>query len=189
MFERCIVNSTLTHTNPDLTKEERVATCKIDNHADTCCLGPNFVLIYFTGKVCNVSSFLQDLPNQEATPICTGTTAYEDSYGQMHIIVINEALWFGDRMEASLINPNQIRAHGLQSYDDPADPNRDLGLQVNHLTLPFTMKGTTCSFTLRTPIAWELDNCPHLEVTSDMEWQSEAVHFFKIQRRNKVAIY
>jgi len=144
---------------------------------DTCCLGPNFVPLYYMGKVYNVSSFLQDLPNQEAISICTGATAYDDNFGQTHILIVNMALWFGDRLEASLINPNQIRAHGIQLCDDPTDPNRDLGLQINHLFLPFIMEGITCTFTLRTPTEWELDNCPHLEVTSDTKWLPKAAHF------------
>jgi len=41
------------------------------------------------------------------------------------------------------------------------------------------MEGTTCSFTSRTPMEWELDNFPHLEVTSDTEWLPKAAHFLQ----------
>jgi len=177
--DRCHVNSASSHTNTEIAQQEKITTCEMDNHVDTCCLGPNFTLIYFTGKVCDMSSFLQDLPNQEAIPICTAAMAYKDNYGQTHIIVINKALQFGTKLDISLINPNQIRALGILLCDDPTDPNRDIGMYVQQLNLPFTMKGMTCSFISRMPMAWELDNCPHLEITSDMEWDPKAMYFLQ----------
>ena len=69
---------------------------ELDSHADTCCLGLNFVPIYFTGKICDVAPFLSDLPNQQVVQICSGATAFDDGDGGTYILVINEALWFGD---------------------------------------------------------------------------------------------
>jgi len=86
--------------------ESQVGMCELDSHADTCCLGLNFVPIYFTGKICDVAPFLSDLPNQQGVQICSGATAFDDGDGGTYILVINEALWFGDRMQHSLINPN-----------------------------------------------------------------------------------
>jgi len=70
--DRQQISSASSHINLDTTQQEKIATCEMDNHANSCRLGLNFAPIYFTGKVCDVSSFLQDLPNQEAIPICTG---------------------------------------------------------------------------------------------------------------------
>ncbi len=84
------------------------------------CLGMNFVPIYFTGKICNVAPFLSNLPNQQGVQICSGATAYDDGDGGTYIFVINEALWFGEKMQ----NPNQVRAYGISLCNDPTDPNQ-----------------------------------------------------------------
>jgi len=39
------------------------------------------------------------------------------------------------------------------------------------------MNGTTCLFNTRTPTTWELDNCQHVELTSDNEWLPHDDHF------------
>jgi len=39
------------------------------------------------------------------------------------------------------------------------------------------MAGLTCIFPTRTQTQWELDNCPHVELTSDLEWNPNGVHF------------
>jgi len=85
-----------------------VANCEIDSHADTCCLGANFVPVYFSGKVCDVSPFLDSMPIQSNVDICTGATAFEDETGNTMILIVNEVLWMGDKMQHSLINPYQI---------------------------------------------------------------------------------
>jgi len=80
-------------------------------------------------------------------------------------------------MEHSLINPNQIRATGIKLCDDPTDPYRDLGIEVEGITIPFHMEGSICSFKSRTPTDWELKNCRHIELTSDAEWEPDGLHF------------
>jgi len=159
--------------------ESHVGMCELDSHADTCCLGMNFVPIYFTGRICDVAPFLTDLPNQQGVQICSGATAYDNGNGGTYILIINEAIWFGDQMQHSLINPNQVRAYGVSLCDDPTDPNCQLGMDVQDTFIPFTMSGTTCSFTTRTPTSWELENCPHLEITLDAEWNPMHLIFHK----------
>jgi len=171
------ISSANTHRNQDMPDTQQVGECEMDSHADTCCLGSNFIPIYFTGKICDVAPFLSDLPNQEGIPICSGATAFENANGCTYVLIINEALWFGDRMKNSLINPNQVRAFGISLCDDPTDPHRHLGMTIQDNLIPFTMAGSTCHFTTRTPTNWELENCPQIELTSDMEWNPNQVHF------------
>ena len=151
--------------------------CELDNHADTCCVGKNFIPLYYTGKICDVSPFLQELPSQEGIAVCTAATAFDDDQGTTFILVIDEALWFGECMEHSLINPNQIRATGIKLCDDPTDPYRDLGIEVEGINIPFHMEGSICSFKSRTPTDWELKNCRQIELTSDTEWEPDGLHF------------
>jgi len=138
--------------------EGYVGMCEMDSHAHTCCLGMNFVPTY---KVCNVAPFLSKLPRQEGVQICSEATAFDDGNGGTYILVINQTLWFGEKMQHTLINPNQVRAFGVSLCDDPTDPNCQLGMTIQDTSIPFTMMGTTYSFITRTPMSWELDNCPH----------------------------
>jgi len=83
-----------------LVHEGKYGQCSTNSnrhHADTCCLGMNFTPIYFTGKICDVAPFLSNLPNQHGVQICSGATAYDDGDGGTYILVVNEALWFGER--------------------------------------------------------------------------------------------
>jgi len=64
-----MVNEANTNRNQPGTAEGYVGACEMDSHANTCCLGMNFAPVYFTGKVCNVSPFLSDLPSQQGVQI------------------------------------------------------------------------------------------------------------------------
>jgi len=150
---------------------------EIDSHADTCCLGANFLPLYYTGKVCDVTPFLDSMPAATNIEICTGATAYDDDNGNTIILVINEALWMGHHMQHTLLNPYQIRAHGVSLCDDPTDSRRFFGIETQDGRVTFKMHGTICNFRSRTPTAWELDNCQHIELTSDLEWSPTAAHF------------
>jgi hypothetical protein len=41
------------------TQENNLARMEVNNHADTTCFGSNFMLAYYTGKVCDVASPIQ----------------------------------------------------------------------------------------------------------------------------------
>jgi len=80
-------------------------------------------------------------------------------------------------MQHTLINPNQVRAFGVSLCNDPTNSNQWLGMTIQDVFNSFAMAGTTCSFSTRIPTSWELENCPHLEITSDSEWNPSAPHF------------
>jgi len=134
---RRAISSSRTHTNPlpDVVQ----SNCELDSHADMCCLGANFVPLYFTGKVCDVSPFLDSMPTQENVEVCTGATAYDDENGETIILVVNEALWMGGRMRHSLLNPYQVRAAGIILNDDPTNEERYFGLEADKYRVHFQM--------------------------------------------------
>jgi len=171
--ERRQVGEASTFRNPRTAEQSQVGQCEMDSHADTCCLGSNFEPIYFAGKVCNVAPFLSELPNQEGIQICTGSTAFDHPDGGTYILVVNEA----PKMRHTMINPNQVRAYGVPLCDDLTVPHCSLGMEIQEVFIPFAMSRTTCNLTTRTPTSWELENCPHLEVTSDAEWDPKEPHF------------
>jgi hypothetical protein len=53
-------------------------------------------------------------------PIVTGATAITNATkGATFILVFNEAIWMGTHLEHSLLNPNQMRHHGITVQDNP----------------------------------------------------------------------
>ena len=109
------------------TAVDHIAWTEIDNHADTCCFGPNFAIKYLTGVKCSDSTFLKEHDAIEDVEVATAYTAYDNPEDCCtYILEFNEGLWFGNRMDHSLINPNQVRMTGISLWDDPFDRNRAL---------------------------------------------------------------
>ena len=103
-------------------------------------------------------------------------TAYTDeNTGITYILIVNEGLWFGERMKHSLINPNQCRKFGIDLCDDPYDPHRSLRLLDNDtgITIPFVTKGSTVLFCTHAPSQTELDTCLHVVLTNDAPWDPQ----------------
>jgi hypothetical protein len=153
--------------------ENTVARLEIDNHADTSCFGSNFTPIYFTGQVCDVSPFSSDYKPKTNVQISGACTAYDDpESGRTLILECHQGLWFGTKLAHSLLNPNQCRAFGLSICDDPFDPHRELGIYdpVTDLTVPMHMMGTIAYVTTRAPTWQEIQNCPHIVMTDENDW-------------------
>ena len=143
----------------------------IDNHADTHCFGQNFRPIFWTSQECTVSPFLAEYSEQVNIPICTAATSYTLSTGEVILLIFGQGLWFGNRMEKSLINPNQCRAFDVPICDDPTDPHRTLGISANETTfIPMHMEGSTCTFISRYPTDDEIQNCRRIELSDEFKW-------------------
>ena len=83
---------------------------------------------------------------------------------------------FGDKVDHSLINPNQIRHAGLGFWDNPYDKSRGLQIDVNNnLVIPLKSKETKLAFELRVPMQHELNNCKHVNMTSQNPWDPRLV--------------
>jgi hypothetical protein len=126
--------------------------------------------------VCDVSPYnAQAYEPQRNIPIVTAATAYTDqNTGEVFIIVINEALWFGDSLSNSLINPNQLRFAGVHVQDNPFD-SAPLAIATADLTIPLLTQGTTIYFSTNAPSQHELDKYPHVHLTLDSEWDPHSV--------------
>ena len=144
---------------------------EIDNHADTTCFGNNFRVISFTSEVCSVSPYLSEYDSITDIPICTAATAVELESGETIILEFGQGLWFGDRLNHPLINPNQCRSYGINICDDPTDRHRYIGMELpDNYFLPFKMKGTTCFFESRSPDVEELRSCRTFKVPDANHW-------------------
>ena len=151
--------------------------CELDSHADTCALGCNFLPLSFTGRVCDVSPYNSPAYQPERDiPIVTAATAFTCQHtGKTFILVINEALWFGDRLARSLINPNQMRFGGITVQDNPFDSQAPISIKTADVDIPLQLMDTTIFFESSTPTSDELESCPHVHLTCDSEWNPHTV--------------
>ena len=148
-----------------------------DNHADTHCFGKNFRPTFFTELECTVSPFLSSYENTENVKVCTAATAYTNEHGRTYIMIFGQGLWFGEKMEKSLINPNQCRDFGVQVCDDPTDPNRKLGYYPEIEFMPMTMVGSTATIMTSYPTDLQMDTCEHVIMSNENYWDPTQVHF------------
>ena len=87
--------------------------CEMDSHADTCVAGSNCVVLEYTGRSAEVEAYSPDYPSKQI-PIATVATAYDcPTSGATYVLIINEALYFGDSLPFSLLSPNQLRDHDV----------------------------------------------------------------------------
>ena len=117
---------------------------ELDSHADTVILGSNVVVLHYMGNECEVSPYSDEYEAISNVPVVCGATLWTDQNdNQGYILVFNEALWMGDSLPHSLINPNQLRTYGTLVQDnlfscDPLviePPNNDI-------TIPLSALGT-----------------------------------------------
>jgi hypothetical protein len=143
-----------------------------DTNADTCCLGRNFVVLNSTFRTADVYAYDTSIKPIENVPIVSGATAYDDPVsGMTYILVFNEALYYGDKLDHTLINPNQVRSYGIPFWDNPFDPARSLSIDVNDdFHIPLRTFGTKLLFTTRVPTPHELATCEHVQMTSAVPW-------------------
>lgn len=146
----------------------------IDNHADSHVFGKNFLPLTFTNEVCTVSGFL-GTPQATDIPIYNAATAYTNENGETLILIFGRGLWFGDKMDKSLINPNQMRAYGIKICDDPIDEHRELGIVAKDESgkeefIPLMMIGSTCTFDTRCPTEDEMQHCRHIFLSDQDSW-------------------
>ena len=73
-------------------RENNLTRCEMDNHADTCCLGPNLRATFVTDQVCDVSPFLDDYKPMVSVTIVTGCTTWDDpNTGEKFILQFHQS--------------------------------------------------------------------------------------------------
>ena len=83
----------------------------MDSHADTCVFGPNFVILAYTGRECDVYAYSSTLDAVTGVQIVSGATAWtHPETGETFVLIVHEDLWMPQQVEHSLWNPNQLRA-------------------------------------------------------------------------------
>ena len=101
--------------------------------------------------------------------------------GNSFIMVINEALYYGNKLDHSLLNPNQLRCCETMVWYNPFDPYRYLCIEtVDGNTIYMTPDGTNIGFSSHVPTDEKLRTLSHIEVTSGSEWNPHTVKLGKV---------
>ena len=171
------VKSVISEPSPNT---EGINEC--DTDADTCCLGKNFIIYKYTQRTADVYAYDKSYTPATNIPIVTGATAYDDDVsGRTYILLFNESLYYGTRMDHSLFNPNQLRKFGVPVWDNPFDHDRPFSIQVSdEVDIPLCTNGTKIYFKSRVPTTKELEECPKVHVTSEDHWNPSEVELKQI---------
>jgi hypothetical protein len=149
---------------------------EMDTMADTSCAGTNWTPIYFTGETVDVAPFAPDHYKPfKQMPVATCATIITTQSGREWFVIGNEMLYFGEKMDRSLINPNQIQMNGIRVDDNPTE--EVFGISAKGLFIPFESKGTTVYWDSRAPTFDKIDDLdiPHLVITADEPWDPQAI--------------
>jgi len=147
---------------------------EFDTHADTCVLGANFIPLAYHPMICNVTGFAGN-DRKEGIQVVDGATAWTcPTDGMTYILIINQGLWFGDTLNHSLINPNQIRYNGITVQDNPFED--EVGIHTDVAFIPFFRRQTVVYCDTRAPTRDELENCQYITLTSDVDWDPSTVN-------------
>ena len=75
-------------------------------------------MLNYTYQECDVTPH-NSKDAEKNVPIATCATAWDDSSVTAYLIKIHQALYVGDRgRDHSILNPNQLRAHGVEVQDN-----------------------------------------------------------------------
>lgn len=170
--------------------------CELDSHADTCCAGRNCKLIAETNLTVSVAPYSNKYKPIQNVPIVTAATAYDMPDSDVtYILIMNQALWFGSKLDDTLLCPNQIRANGNKVDDTPRQfsdvsdhsikcPSED----GDSVTIQLQLNGVISRFATRVPTDEELEQCPRITLTGESPWNPYSEDFAETEElyiRNK----
>jgi len=158
--------------------------CKaeLDSHADTCRVNHVARVLEVHGQVAQVSGFSDNVTPMKDITIVNAAVAYDvPETGEVVILVINQALYFGNSLSHILLNPNQMRINNLTIDDVPRHLSKisthSIIVHDEKLTIPLQLNGIIYYFNVRTPTIKEVENCAHIVLTSTEEWNPYSQHF------------
>ena len=124
--------------------------------------------------------YSDDYEPKQGIPIGQVATGYTSANGQRSILVFNEALWMPE-MEASLMNPNQLRHYGVEIQDNPYDSHpmliRKEDSDEGDFVACLKSQGTNIYIDTWTPTDKDLQEYPQVVLTSPRPWDPYEVKF------------
>ena len=151
---------------------------ELDSHADTIILGANCVILSHTGQSCEVMPYSDTYDAITDVPVVTGATLWTSPHdGDKYILIFNKALWMGNTLQHTLVNPNQVQAYGTTIQDNPFASSPLIFEPPTSPTIPLTTMGTIIYCHTREPSDHELSTLPHIPLSSSVTWDPHNVVF------------
>ena len=159
---------------PQSTSHGRI---ELDTHANTAVLDSNCVVLSYMGKECEVSPYSSQYEEVQNIPVVTGATVWTNALdGTAYLLIFHESLLMGDKLDHTLVNPNQLRAYGVSIQDNPFDV-KPLSITTNDVSVELYSEGTIICGDTRTPTVSELSQLPRLILTSPHDWDPHNICF------------
>jgi len=161
---------------------------ELDSHSDTCGVNDVAKVLEIHGQVAQVSGFSDTMSPLKDIPIVKAALAFDvPETGEVLILIINQALYFGKNLSHMLINPNQLRFNDVTVDDVPRHLSKtsthSIMIKEENLIIPLKLNGVISYFDARTPTLSEIENCQHVILTSPEEWNPYSNHFADCESR------
>ena len=166
--------------------------CECDSHADTVVAGSNMkfldVLDNNTPTV-DVEPFAATYDKMKNIPIGTCATAYDcPDTGKTFLLLFGQALYFGNKVNTTLLCPNQMRAAGNVVEDTPCQYDDKSSHSITfidqdddelRLNIPMNLDGVISNFITRLPTDEEIkdETLSYFWATSEEEWNPYDTRF------------
>ena len=151
---------------------------ELDSHADTIVLGSNCVALLHTVQSFEVMPYSDTYDAITDVPVITGATLWTSPHdGDENILIFNEALWMGDTLQHTLVNPNQLRAYGTTVQDNPFASFPLMFDPPTGPVIPLTTMGTIIYCNTQAPNDHKLSSLPHIILSSSAKWDPHNVVF------------
>ena len=162
--------------------------CELDSHADTCVAGSNFVLLEDPHKHVTVHPYSDEYKPIDNVPIATvGTVWVSPKDGRPYLLIVNEALYFGERLKHSLLCPNQMRAYGVDVNDCPRQFDKrsthSIEVKEHGLSIPLELLGIASAFPTHKPSDKEVDELTRITLTSAKDWHPSSNEYSQAEAR------
>ena len=151
-------------------------------------------MVELTGEKVTVYPFSDNLPAVKEVPIATVLTIWESpDTGEVWALIVHEALYFGDRLQGSLLCPNQLRAAGNLVHDVPTQfdsSSRHSIVVPNQLEMPIELHGVISHLRTRQPTNDEIQRyqaglLQSVELTANLPWEPYSPKFAETEQAAK----
>jgi hypothetical protein len=136
----------------------------------------------FHGSLCNVHPFHDSYTPIEGIRTVNAAFAHDTADGRTFILNMNQCLDFSSGgMEHSLLCPNQARINEVIVDDIPVcldhrnTSTHSICFPEKEISLPLLLQGPISYLPVRYPSDFDLDNFPHLDLTSDLDWNPDCL--------------
>ena len=93
-----------------------------------------------------------------------------------YLLIFHESLWMGNKLDHTLVNPNQLQAYGFSIQHNPFDA-KPLPITIDDASVKLYLEGTINCGNTHTPTESELGQLARLILTSPHDWHPHNVCF------------